>query len=54
MSLPPSRCRPIRNMQAVWVSGVMGVAAAATDMGNAGYRIEAQKVAPYAEELPAR
>ena len=43
-----------QNMQAVWVSGVMSVAAAATDMGNAGYRIEAQKVAPYAEELPAR
>ena len=40
-----------QNMQAVWLRA-MSVAAAATDMGNAGYRIEAVKVAPYAEELP--
>ena len=43
-----------QNMQAVWVSGVMSVTAAATDMGNAGYRIEAQKVEPYANELRSR
>lgn len=43
-----------QNMQAVWVSGVMTVAAAATDMGNAGYRIEAQAVVPYADDLPSR
>lgn len=35
------------DMGAVWVSGTLSLAAAKTDLGDAGYRISAVKVEPY-------
>lgn len=37
------------DMGAVWVSGTLSLAAAKTDLGDAGYRIAAVKVEPYTE-----
>ena len=51
---PAEPVPPDQNMQAVWVSGVMTVAAVETGMGSAGYRIEAQEVTPYTSALPAQ
>lgn len=36
-----------QDMGAVWVSGTLSLAAAKTDLGDAGYRIAAVKVEPY-------
>lgn len=52
--IPTAPVSPDRNMQPVWVSGVMTVAAVETGMGSAGYRIEAQEVTPYDNALPAQ
>lgn len=36
-----------QGMDAVWISGVLETTRAATDMGNAGYRMKADLVTPY-------
>jgi uncharacterized protein len=36
-------------MDAVWVEGVIELAESSTDMGDSGYRMQAQKVEPYEE-----
>ncbi|WP_227815151.1 DUF3299 domain-containing protein [Nitrogeniibacter aestuarii] len=38
------------DMGAVWVNGIISLAAAKTDLGDAGYRIDAIEVEPYREE----
>jgi len=38
------------DMGAVWVNGIISLAASKTDLGDAGYRIDAIEVEPYREE----
>jgi hypothetical protein len=38
------------DMGAVWVSGTLRIAASKTDLGDAGYRIDALRVEPYRED----
>ena len=37
----------VQAMDAIWVSGTLSVARSNSQMGNAGYRMTAQKVEPY-------
>lgn len=39
-----------QDMGAVWVDGVLSLAASKTDLGDAGYRIDAVHVEPYTED----
>jgi hypothetical protein len=39
-------------MDAVWVSGIIELAASKTDMGDSGYRLQARKVEAYKEPRP--
>ena len=39
-------------MDAVWVSGIIELAASKTDMGDSGYRLRAKKIEAYKEPLP--
>lgn len=50
--LPRSPAKGLRSMDAVWITGTLTTGRTDSYMGAAGYRIEAQSVAPYSE--PAR
>lgn len=45
--LPARPYKSDREMDAVWISGVLETTRAGTDMGNAGYRMKAELVTPY-------
>ena len=45
--LPKSPAKSVRSMDAVWVTGLLTTHRTDSFMGSAGYRIEAQEVAPY-------
>ncbi|MGF1642286.1 MAG: DUF3299 domain-containing protein [Thiotrichales bacterium] len=44
---PDPPAQGLRNMDTVWVSGVIETVRAETPMGHSGYRIKASKVEPY-------
>ncbi|MGF1547712.1 MAG: DUF3299 domain-containing protein [Thiotrichales bacterium] len=46
---PDPPARGLRNMDTVWVSGILEAVRADTPMGHSGYRMRALKVEPYAE-----
>jgi hypothetical protein len=47
--LPRSPAKGLRSMDAVWITGTLTTGRTDSYMGAAGYRIDAQGIAPYAE-----
>ncbi len=45
--MPNRPVKNVRTMEAVWVSGTLGIGRSDTPMGRSGYRLQATEVTPY-------